>query len=163
MRLFIAIPLPDEARKQLVELQRKLAASKTRMKLVEEENLHMTMRFIGEGEPAQWVKKLDSIKEKQFTLVFDQVGTYSYLRKINVVWAGCDAPESLLNIHRVIGEGTLSPHVTLARVHGPPDDAFRSFLEEKPSITAEITRVQLMNSTLGPGGPRYEVVHEKTL
>jgi len=163
MRLFIAIPLPDEARKQLAELQRKLAASKTRMKLVEEENLHMTLRFIGEGEPAEWAKKLDSIAEKPFTLVFDEVGTYSYLKKVNVVWAGCDAPESLLNIHRVIGEGTLSPHVTLARVHGPPDEAFRSFLAEKPAITAEVTRVQLMNSALSSSGPKYGVVHEKTL
>ncbi|MCK4327954.1 MAG: RNA 2',3'-cyclic phosphodiesterase [Candidatus Diapherotrites archaeon] len=160
MRLFIAIPLPEEAKAELVELQRRLTGP---LKIVEKENLHMTMRFIGEGNAEEWTKKLESIGEKAFTIVFDQIGVFPNKDYIRVVWVGCGPSQSLLNIHRVIGEGELSPHVTLARVKGKPDKSVFELLKEKISIEVRVDRVLLMKSILTPEGPKYEVIHEKTL
>lgn len=163
VRLFIAIPFDESVKQQLAELQQGLIKSRTRMKLVEKDNMHMTLRFIGDSEPQEWIKKIDSITEKPFDLLFDRVGAFPSLQKINVVWAGCSAPQSLLNIHRVIGERELTPHVTLARVKGKPDQALRAFLSTQIRIQARAERIQLINSALSANGPAYEVVHEKNL
>ncbi|MFC2174458.1 RNA 2',3'-cyclic phosphodiesterase [archaeon] len=160
MRLFIAIPLPETAKEKLVELQRKLTGQ---LKIVEKKNLHMTMRFIGDCDPQEWIQKMESIGEKPFTMVFDKIGVFPGVGRPRVVWAGCEPSESLLNIHRVIGEGELSPHVTLARVKGTPDKSVLELLNEEISVEVRVDRILLMNSSLGPSGPNYEVVHEKTL
>ena len=163
MRLFIAIPLGEVAKEKIMALQRKLEKSSAKMRIVEKENLHMTMRFIGESEPAEWAKRMDKIVEKPFELVFNRVGAFPNAGHIRVVWVGCEPVESLLNIHRIIGEGELSPHVTLARLKGKPDEAVGGLLDEKVAIPVRVDRILLMNSTLTPSGPKYEVVHEKTL
>ena len=160
MRLFIAIPLPEHAKKELVKLQQGLSGP---IKLVEKENMHMTMRFIGDGDPEEWIQKMGSITAGPFTMVLDRIGVFPNRDYIRVVWAGCDASESLLNIHRVIGEGELSPHITLARVKGKPDKSVLGLLSEKISVEVRVDRILLMNSSLGPSGPEYEVVHEKAL
>lgn len=161
--MFIAIPLSDEVKEKFVVVQQKLRKSKTRMKLIGKENLHMTMRFIGDDEPDEWIKKLDSIDVKAFDIVFDKLGVFPNENYVRVFWVGCEPVESLLNIHRVIGEGELVPHVTLARVKSKADEVLLELLEECVEIRAHVDKVLLMNSTLTPEGPKYEVVHEKNL
>ena len=163
MRLFIAIPLSESVKERVVELQRKLDSSKTRMKLVEKENLHMTLRFIGEGEPDEWITKMDHIKEKPFEIVFDQLGAFPNQEYIRVIWIGCERVESLLNIHRLIGEGELSPHVTLARLKNQPDQVVRGLLDERITLPMQVNKIVLMKSNLTRMGPKYGVVHETNL
>ncbi len=46
MRCFLAIELPEEVREELVRIQKQLPEAK--FKLVEPENLHLTLKFLGE-------------------------------------------------------------------------------------------------------------------
>jgi len=163
VRLFVAIPLDDNVKDKLVALQQRMKKSGAKLKLVERENLHMTVRFIGEGDPKEWVRKIDQIREKPFVVMFDRLGAFPSRGHARVLWAGCGPVESLLNIHRLIGEGELVPHVTLARVKSRSDDTLREMLEEGINLRVDVKKVLLMNSTLTPRGPVYEVVHEKSL
>ena len=60
MRCFIAIPIPEEVLQTLVEVQNKLGKSKTKLKLVDPENIHITVRFLGDlsEEDIEATKKL---------------------------------------------------------------------------------------------------------
>ena len=46
MRCFIAIELPNEVKKEIFKIQKKLPQAK--LKLVSHENMHLTLKFLGE-------------------------------------------------------------------------------------------------------------------
>src|SRR3989338_1907883 len=48
MRAFLALTLPDDTRRSLAVLQRGLAPSGADIKWVEPQNLHVTLKFLGE-------------------------------------------------------------------------------------------------------------------
>ncbi|MEI6500738.1 MAG: RNA 2',3'-cyclic phosphodiesterase, partial [Armatimonadota bacterium] len=60
LRLFFGLKLTDEVRPQVVELQGRLRGCGARVKWVEPENLHFTLRFLGEM-PVLMVRDLKSI------------------------------------------------------------------------------------------------------
>ncbi|MBC7106394.1 MAG: RNA 2',3'-cyclic phosphodiesterase, partial [Firmicutes bacterium] len=51
MRLFVAVNLPEAVRARIAGLQRELALAGGDVKWVEEENLHLTVKFLGEVAP----------------------------------------------------------------------------------------------------------------
>ena len=163
MRLFAAIPIGNKAADEFVELQEKMRQSEARLKFVERENLHMTLRFIGEGDVGEWVERIERISEKPFKVLFDRMGVFPARGRPRVIWAGCEPVESLLNIHRLIGGGELVPHVTLARVHGKADGRLLDMLDNGFAIAADVEKVLLMNSSLTTQGPVYGVIYEKAL
>ena len=163
MRLFVAIPFDERVKNELIALASGLEKSKTKMKIVNRENLHMTMRFIGEDKPEKWIELMDKIKGKPFDIVFDRIGSFSISGQTRAIWVSCEPVESLLNIHSLIGEGKFVPHVTLSRVRGKPDEVVDEFLKREISIRTMVDGVLLMNSILTSSGPHYEVVYEKNL
>ena len=163
MRLFVAIPFDKKVKDELMALASGLKKSRTKMKLANGENLHMTMRFIGNDEPEKWIRLMNKIREPSFEVVFDKMGVFPEIGRVRVIWVGCEPVESLLNIHLPIGDEKFVPHVTLSRVYGKPDEVMNGFLNKKISIRAKVDRVLLMNSTLTPNGSYYEVVYEKNL
>lgn len=60
LRLFFGLKLTDEVRPQVVELQQRLRGTGVKVKWVEPENLHFTLRFLGEM-PALMVRDLKGI------------------------------------------------------------------------------------------------------
>jgi 2'-5' RNA ligase len=67
VRAFIAIRCPDELKKGLTAAQKKIAPLGD-MKLVEPENLHMTVKFLGEVDEAKMNAVTDALRpisEKQ--------------------------------------------------------------------------------------------------
>ncbi|MBN3037205.1 MAG: RNA 2',3'-cyclic phosphodiesterase [Candidatus Diapherotrites archaeon] len=167
MRVFTAIPLTDSARKEIVGLQRELSASKTHMKLVEEENLHITLNFFGEKDDEE-VRRvahvLEGIHDRAFDTVLDRVGAFPSEEHIRVLWVGCSS-ENIKKIHDFIQVNTglpkeeCIPHATIARVKDKPDQAMSKVLAKKVSIPLHVSRVLLMKSILTPEGPKYEEVH----
>ncbi len=159
----MAIPLGNTAKDKLAAIQQEMEKSSARVKLVEKENLHMTLRFVGDDKPERWIRKIGQIREKPFSIVLDRIGAFPDEKRVRVLWAGCEPVESLLNIHRVIGGGELIPHITLARIKGKPDDVLLGMLNKKIRVDVAVKGVVLINSTLTPSGPSYKVLHEKTL
>lgn len=172
-RLFVATPLPKEYREKLLKSVRLYDFNKAR--LTKEENLHLTILFLGNVEESQIpeiVDKLEKLaqKTKPFELCFDKIQPAPPGRQKTMTWAifkkslafenlTRDAFGSLKNLTSETLPNPL-PHVTLARFDRKP-----SFLEsEELSLPPFlVTKVQLIESKLYREGARYEAIKEVSL
>jgi 2'-5' RNA ligase len=143
-RYFVAIPLPDEAMDRLVAVQ---PPAITGMRLLERDELHLTLHFLGEVAPhlTDAVRAgLARLRLNAFAITISGVGQFLSEGRPQVLWAGIDSSSSLLALHHAIGttltdaigfqpeERPYSPHVTLARLNTPAlPDAFDDYLKEK--------------------------------
>jgi 2'-5' RNA ligase len=102
-RHFVAIPLPDEARDRLVAVQPPVVSG---MRLLGREELHLTLHFLGEVA----VQDLDKVRSalaavgmNAFTVAVNGIGTFQQEGRPQVLWAGVEANEDLIAVHRSIG------------------------------------------------------------
>src|SRR3954468_5868895 len=128
MRVFIAIDLPEDVRKQLRDLQNELRPLASTAKWVVPDSIHVTLKFIGET-PEKRVEEIDEalggLSWKPFTVSVHGVGFFPGARSPRVFWAGMDAPtmqgltEELDARMEQLGfereKRAFRPHITLAR------------------------------------------------
>src|SRR3989338_347573 len=118
MRAFIAVDIPEKIKREIVKIQNSLPEFKG--KTTEPENLHLTLKFLGEvnQEALEKVKnKLKSIKFEQFETEIDSIGTFN----ARIVWlhmAGCEELQrkidgSLKGLF--LPEKRFMSHLTIAR------------------------------------------------
>jgi len=126
MRLFIAIPIPDDIKKKLIGLQRPVKG----VRWVPEEQLHLTLKFVGILEDArarQLNRALEKIRFDPFDIAISSTGFFPENGSPRVFWAGITHREELFNLQRDVDEiasksgiendrFTYLPHVTLARI-----------------------------------------------
>ena len=177
MRLFIALEIPPEIRDVLAVFLEEWRGIAPRVKWVRAENLHVTLKFLGETEGS----KLDEIESElstirsshPVTLEFSGLGFFPNERRPRVFWAGMQSSPNLRPIAVGIDRGLhklgfplddrpFTPHLTLARFSAPslPVDlavavkqhASRSF----GSLTAH--EFHLIESKLKSTGAEYTTV-----
>lgn len=173
MRVFAAMEVPGQVVDGLTAFQRELKGSGADLKLVERENLHFTVKFLGEIAPAQAKEadaRLRGLSLKAATVEVKGVGAFPGPSRPRVVWAGAEEREGdLLSTVKLviaaldgIGERDDRPftlHLTLARVRS--DRSARGLQEaisknaERSFGLARVTAVKLKSSQLGPSGPVY--------
>ena len=139
MRLFVALQIPAAVRDNLVALIDELhttdrAASGKKPRWVRPENLHVTLKFIGEA-PAEKVDAiyvaLSSVRSAQAVdLRFHGLGFFPNANRPRVLWAGMDAPSNLAPLAADVDQAVttvgfpretraFAPHLTLARFDPP--------------------------------------------
>ena len=179
IRSFIAVDM-DEASVigKLVEAQRALRDLGADLKLVEPENIHATVRFLGEVPAAtiELVKEdMNSVKFAPFDAEFVGLGAFPNLRRINVVWVGMRKGHEELNgiseqlepRLRRIGFAPdskgFNPHVTIARVKSgrAREQLAKSVdqLRDAPFGVVHVEELRLKKSVLTPKGPVYSTIH----
>lgn len=162
-RLFLALMPEEEHRQILHELARELA-SITGGRVIPQQNLHMTLRFLGRIDQSkrECIESVaDSIHAISFDLDFNE-----FARRRNMVWAVApDSPRllslvnSLQQIDSVCGmaaaDHSFSAHITLIR------DATR-MAAQLPQIAESVhcgfSEFLLMQSQTLPQGSQYSVV-----
>ncbi len=173
MRLFVAIDLPYEVRRNL-ELLLQLLRPKADLQWSAPSNLHVTTKFIGE-----WPENdLDILKQAlaeipppgEFRVDIQGLGWFPNERNPRVFWAGIRGGEALPLLARATEDACeslgiaredrpFSPHLTLARIRRPVDlAALRKTIASLPSdhfgrFTA--AQFHLYESQLRPGGSIY--------
>ena len=184
MRAFLALAIPDDIRRSLSALQQELARSGADVKWVEPQNLHVTLKFLGEITDEQR-RALEGLLaeaargETAFTLGFDRVGAFPSLSSPRVVWVGLgEGKERAVRIAERIEErcGSLglpneerpfAAHVTLGRVRGPRRKReLVAALKEaawRPPEPWAVEAVTLYQSVLSSRGPSYRVLAEVPL
>src|SRR3546814_9879790 len=98
MRLFVALALPDHLRSRLAELCSGLPGARW----VAPENLHLTLRFIGEvdGRDAEDIGvALSGIRLPRFAIALSGVGEFGDGRRLRSVWVGVEASDMLNRLH----------------------------------------------------------------
>jgi len=181
VRSFIAVDVADGAiLKRITDCQAELTRTGADLKPVEPENIHATLRFLGEVQ----VPLLDQVKSELAQVSFQSflvelrgVGAFPNPRRPNVVWIGITkGGEELQGIFshlepRLRGLGFaadrkgFSPHITIGRVKsGRNREALYSGIMgmsdvEFGSMTVE--SIRLKKSTLTPKGPIYSTIYEQ--
>lgn len=131
-RHFIAIPLPNSICEGLLTAQSALRASDARVSWVPEDNLHLSLAFLGKV-PENILETLTTglaqlaAKHSTFTLTLSSIGTFGRPRKPRVIWAGCEPSDSLMQLQSEVAAYARTqgidvdgrefrPHITLGRV-----------------------------------------------
>ena len=176
MRLFIGIPFPENVRARLGELKGGLQGARW----VEPENLHLSLRFIGEvpgGDEADIDEALAAIEAPAFPLTVSELGFFDRRGRVHAVWAGVEPSEPLMRLrakveHALVrlghepGHRKFKPHVTLARIKNGSASEVGRYLEALNGFSAgpfEIDCFTLYRSHLGHGGPHYQALAEYPL
>jgi len=165
-RLFVAVELPGELRKKIHEFAKKLEHDG--IKLVEEQNMHATMKFIGgvpEDKVEEIISRLSEIKFDGFECSVKGTGVFPNPEYIRVVWVAlecnqlADLANSVISKLKGIGkpeERPFSAHLTIARVKRKVDlNKFLAENKEKEFGNFRVDEFFLIESRLTPEGPVY--------
>ena len=175
MRAFVALDIPNPAiLNEMVALQQELARSGADIKAVERENLHFTVKFLGEvseGLAKEADRRLMALQLTGGEVTVMGVGAFPKEERPNVIWAGVaqeDRPiiasvaEAAIRALDGIGERDergFQPHITLARVRsGRNREALASLIRENQARVfgkVRLTEIKLKSSVLTPKGPVY--------
>ncbi len=180
MRVFVAVDVGDAVRREaarvIAALQTRLEAAKTPPKVawVKPEALHVTIRFLGEMDPAEVERIMPllapPIAQAPFDVQWRGLGTFPNNRHPRALWLGViNGAAQLASIEAEISRrltGTavelddraLLPHLTLGRVKMPGTGVgWPKVLQsgEVKNATSRIDRVTLYRSTLSQHGPHY--------
>ncbi len=187
VRAFIAVELPDEARRKLDEIEKHLQrlvgdSARRAVRWVPAANIHLTLKFLGEIPKANIPSLVDMLevetaRSAAFNFIIEGTGAFPNTRRPRVIWAGASAPSELLSLQHGIESAArrlgypaedrpFSPHLTLGRM------AQRAQPEEIEQVThaletarigqiaaVRINQVHLFSSHLRPSGPIYTSLH----
>lgn len=158
MRLFIAVQLNREMKNALITMQNDLYDAGIRGNYTKEENLHLTLAFIGEyPDPERVMEVLESVHFDPIPLTVTGIGSFG-----DLLWAGISEPEELTAAVRRIRHAMADagipfdrkkfrPHVTLLRKAST--DRIPSAAVPDVSMCAET--ISLMKSEYGRKGMIY--------
>ncbi len=177
-RLFWAINLPLAVQRELAQVQAILKPTVAGAKWVQPQNLHLTVKFLGNVPPNAVPRMLEAVTQalSDCSVCHLQLGGWgTFGRPPRVLWTRVSGDVQTLNqLARKIEQAlvplafapenkTFKPHLTLARFRGKPDlMALRKTADQlvvqKPCWGEFVVRsIDLVCSTLTPKGPVYEV------
>lgn len=183
MRLFIGIAVPEELKQKLLASQKQVEKL-CDIKLVEPENLHFSLKFLGEvGEDrvkaAREVLATAGKKFSPFMLAIAGIGAFPSLGSARVVWVGCSSGAEELEALAGFIDSELSKdgfaaeerpfraHLTLGRIRlvekNPELQKFILDNKETEFGSFRISKVSLIESKLSPKGPTYAKIFEAGL
>jgi 2'-5' RNA ligase len=180
LRLFWALSLPGDLKAKLGGFQAELEKLSPDAKWVKQENLHLTVKFLGEVEKSDLPALTRAVTEgvrgqMPFRLKLAGWGTFG--RPPRVFWVGVNGDVGALRELRVRVEKALlplgfpvekkffSPHLTLGRLRSPRN--VNAMCERAEELVAGrgswgeffvVNRIDLMQSTLTRQGPVYREV-----
>jgi 2'-5' RNA ligase len=178
MRLFLAVALTDADRQKLDHIRRHLASARADVKWVEAENLHLTLRFLGEVSSGRVGQIEDVVQPVVQALPMPQVclgglGTFPPNGPPRVVWCGFQrGTEALRRLVQKLSDvltglgfepeqRRYTPHVTLGRVRSRRNsDVLRHAIETMPAVAFDdftAHEIVLIESQLSRSGARYAV------
>lgn len=177
-RAFIAMELPSEVKDAIWNgAKPALGMLKSLVKWVPPENMHLTLRFLGEITLNTSDKLRESLRQisSQFYPIKFKVGipgVFPSWKEPRVLWVGLDIVEGDINLiqsrieqqAQMVGlhqeKQKFHPHITVGRVKTPSlfiSNTWKNVkIQQMPEFIVE--KITLFKSTLNPGGAIYEVV-----
>ncbi len=176
VRLFVAVDLPAGVREGLVALCGGVPGARW----VDPDQLHLTLRFIGEVDGGQFrdiATALGAVGGPPFDLRLDGLGHFPPRGAPRVLWVGVERSEPLRSLRSriesaladlgIAREGRkFAPHITLARLKGTPPARVGRFFEDHPLFRAPpftVESFRLYSSTLGRRGASHRIEAEYPL
>ncbi len=165
VRLFVAIELPEPARERLAGLCNGVPGARW----TPVENLHLTLRFIGEvdeDKAGDIDHALAGVRAPCFDLVFDRIDSFGSKERARSIWAGVAPNPVLDHLHGKIESALVRtglppegrkfvPHITLARLKSAQTGHVAGYLADHGLIAGEAVEVRefaLFSSFLSHSG-----------
>ena len=168
MRLFIAITLPPEVKRQLADYAGAIGERAQRANITRRDNFHLTMAFLGGAlTEAEACAALAGISGAPFKLYSDKPGVFRRSGG-DIRWLGLKSNVELTSLHEKLHAALAqvgfaaenrpySPHITLAReVCG-----LRGDLPPPPRFIVPVLGLTLMDSSRVGGLLTYTPIYEK--
>jgi 2'-5' RNA ligase len=187
MRTFIAIDLPEEIKAALSEIQKQLKSTAADVKWVAPENIHLTLKFLGERDN----KKVEAITQiletaaaetKSYRINITSLGAFPTQTSPRVIWVGIQQGDAETKkiadiLEKMICEVGIpkedrpfSSHITIGRTRS---SLGREKLVQElnhldgtlagKNLSFTVEKITLYKSTLTPKGPIYEALKEASL
>ncbi len=181
MRLFIAIDVNNTNIEQFQEyLIKKFNFNSRYVKSINKNNLHLTIKFLGEKtdhETRGIISDLTKIRFTSFNMVFNNVGIFPNMKSPRIIWIGLDekSSEKLNDIYFQINDvlkkydddknksaildsdiQKFSPHLTIFRIRNNymiPN--FLSSFSDRVISEDKVNTISLKKSTLTSNGSIY--------
>lgn len=183
MRLFVALLLGEWVRAGLARVQAKLARSCEMVRWIPSEQLHLTVKFLGEVAESDVTAVSEalaraSLRAAPCTMEIACTGCFPSSGPVRIVWAGArDTPKALDQcVETVTSElaqigfaperRPWSAHITLGRVRDDRTGGRIRAAVDAMSLEAmeqPVEAVTLMSSVLSAKGPTYAVVSSASL
>jgi len=177
IRCFIAINLDEEIKKEILKIQNCLPDFSG--KITELENLHLTLKFLGEigdDKLKKIEKKLNEVCFERFSVNLNKIGFFSE-KILRIIWMGAgEKDKGLFNLQKIIDdkmseigflrEERFMGHLTIARVKNVEDKKiFLQKLKEIKinSLEFDVDKFFLMKSELKSNRPIYTIIREFNL
>jgi len=174
MRVFISLEIPDDVKREIIRIQKEVdKLGLIKGKFTEPENLHLTLKFLGnlsEAEVRAIREKLKNLRFNPFYIELKELGVFSE-NFIRIVWVGLYGKEVFelqKDVDKVLGdlfpkEHRFMSHVTIARPKYVEDR--KMFLDELKKISLNKThflvdKIYLKESILTRQGADYNIIAE---
>ncbi len=181
IRSFIAIPIPAALQKSAGHLVQRLEVSSSGIKWVPQDNLHLTLKFLGDVDNREIPRVCGVVREccapsEPFEMLVSGVGAFPDPNRPRVVYAGITEGGEALKaiVDRLEVElaklgfkpeaRDYVPHLTLGRARGgsrrgSPELASVIHANQKARLGSFIAdRVLIMASFLDKAGPTYQIM-----
>jgi RNA 2',3'-cyclic 3'-phosphodiesterase len=180
LRSFVAVEIPAGMQSALARCTAPLqkALPKPLIRWVAPQNVHLTLKFLGDVSPANLERlaealKVEAVTHETFTMSVGGLGAFPTPRQARVIWIGLAAPAALIALLRGVEavaaslgyaseNHPFSPHLTIGRVGQNVSETdlqrIRAALEGTvvgALGTVRVEAVHIFKSDLIPGGPVY--------
>lgn len=177
-RSFIAIESNEKVRKSLRSVQTDLERTGADLKIVSPENIHLTLRFLGNVSESRIELVEDAINTIEtvgsFELRVKDLGVFPKPEFIRVIWAGVlegadevkylqeQLNQNLAKVGFSPDDKEFTPHFTIARVKsGKAKDKLISQIKKRADEdfgSIYVEEMKLKKSKLTPEGPVYSTL-----
>ncbi|NHI94415.1 MAG: RNA 2',3'-cyclic phosphodiesterase [Candidatus Lokiarchaeota archaeon] len=188
IRSFICIEVKDPEAKEILEeiekTKHQLKLSKAKIKMVERNNVHLTLKFLGNvsEKMIDVIEEniLNKIQQKSFELEIKNIGVFPSLKSPKVIWIGTSiGSEEVIKISKFLEtnlsqlgfkrEKKFSSHITIGRIKG--GEHIGHLVSIIKNIKAKditygkikVDKILIKRSELTPKGPIYSVLKTKVL
>ncbi|MFQ5530438.1 MAG: RNA 2',3'-cyclic phosphodiesterase [Gemmatimonadota bacterium] len=179
MRVFVAVNMPVHIQRDLARVVRRLSEASIPVRWVPPENLHLTLRFLGEQAEADRGSIVDVLSRAAedaapFEVSFGAVGAFPSPRRPRVIWIGVEPVPRLRLLRDSLerhlaraGFGTdgvpFRPHVTLGRASRTSrPGSFRGFVSASSGVQVasvlQVSALDLVQSRTRSTGVEYELL-----
>ena len=181
VRTFLAIPVDNELKSRIAELQSGWKKQLPEVRWTRADNLHLTLHFFGDvtHEILEKIKvSVLSVKGCQdpFQVDVQGLGAFPSLKRSRVLWLGLTPQDPLQRLHRYI-QGALqeidipmekrafAPHLTIGRTRRGTTDLAKTgvTLSDTTIGHLDVDRLILFESQLLPGGAQHTPIIEVPL
>ncbi|MGF1578362.1 MAG: RNA 2',3'-cyclic phosphodiesterase [Gemmataceae bacterium] len=185
IRTFIAIHPGQTIRNRIIKLRDSLIEQGAQAKWVEEDNLHITLLFLGEVDMVSLGNICTAVSNcaqefSPFSVKVETTGCFPNIRRPRVLWAGVTTgKEQVRELHDALEQPLLdmgcyrredrkyTPHLTIGRVKGDKHENNLSTLMSQwadwSAGEVNVDEILVMGSELKRDGPVYSVLSRTPL